>query len=167
MDEKQLETLRTQDWDEVAAKVLNAARVFGAICEIWENPGRLNPSYSVTAQLKGIVKSKLWNLSQSADERVARTELHEVAVSSDDWMEKADDRDEFDRAVELLGAHPKVKSKAELELVVAAISCGAMDADAIAKETELSRERVYQLLRELRAIYPDIARQLRDGGSAS
>ena len=98
------------------------------------------------------------------DEDVVRSDaMEEVAVDHrqhhTDAVEVADD---FDRAVELLSAHPKVKGKAEHELVLAAISCGAEDVDQVVSETEIPRERVYQIRRELRALYPAVAAQLRD-----
>lgn len=191
MDEQQLTALRSLDWEDIAGKVLAAAVVFAgrygwrlesalpngasledvvaeAIQDIWANPSRINPKVLLTVQLKGIVRSKLWNLAKSADERVKRSEiLEDVAPSLDDGTESVDTHDEFSRAIDLLLKHPKVKGHSELELVVMALSCGAETAEELSKETSLSTDRVYQLTRELRGIYPGIAHTLQNEGHAS
>lgn len=191
MDEQQLESLISQDWEEIAAKVANAALVFAArygwkrdsvlpggksiedvvfeaIADLLNDPGRLSDKWKITTQLKGIVRSKLWNLCKSADNRVARS-----ATMDDEHPAKGhrpehdvDLKDEFDRAMTLLSSHPKVKAKPELGEVVNAIWCGATDAASIADLANLTQDRVYQLQRELRAIYPSIARELDEEGRA-
>lgn len=190
MDERQLEQFRSLDWDRIAAKVFNAAIVraaqYGwspqsslpqgksledlvheAIAEIWDHPERLNPACSISVQLEGIVRSKLWNLSQCVDKKVRRSEtLHDEALDPSDELAKVDHRDEFERAMRLLLNHPKVKTNSELELVVMAASYGITDVKEIAAETGLQSTRIYQLTRELRSIYPTIARQLQDGKGA-
>ncbi|NQV29065.1 MAG: sigma-70 family RNA polymerase sigma factor [Rhodopirellula sp.] len=188
MDGEQLESLRSQDWEEIAAKVLSAAYVYAtrygwnrdsslpngksvedivmeAIADIWGSPERINPSVPLTTQLKGIVRSKLWNQSQSTDEKVVRSDtMEETALASDpEPAHLVDQQDEFDRAMQLLAEHPKVKIKPDLELVVLALSCGAVEVREIVDETGLTRERVYQLQRELRVIYPSIAEKLQPG----
>lgn len=191
MDEKQLEAFRSLDWEDIAAKLLVAANIMAArygwrrdkclpggksledvvietISDIWEKPERVNSSCSLTVQLKGIIKSKLWNLSQSADERTKRSEaLVATAKARESGTASVDCKDECDYAIELLLAHPKVKKSAELELMVTAMSCGILDVVGLAKETGLQRDRIYQLQRELRVIYPSIAQQLQNGGCAS
>jgi len=133
-----------------------------SIADLWSQPDRLNPAVDVAVQLRGIVRSKLWNLSQCRDEDIIRSEdLSESATVTAAGTETVDTNDEFQRAIELLQASPKVNGKDDLELVVLAMSCGAFDVDELVLETGLSRERIYQLRRELRAIYPTIAGQLR------
>lgn len=185
MNEEGLNRLRVLDWEEITAKLMLAAMTLAvrygwtpksilpggksledvvaeAIADLWNRPGRLNPTVDVIVQLRGIVQSKLWNMSQSRDEDVRRSDdlSQSVAVTAD-GPEAIDTSDEFQRAIELLQASPKVKSNDDLELVVLAISCGAFDVDELVRETGLPRERIYQLQRELRVIYPTIAGQLR------
>jgi hypothetical protein len=187
MDENRLEQLRTLDWEAITTKVLKSALfrsllygwdadsslpngksvedvVVEAICELWSDPSRICEDVAIEKQLDGMVRSKLWNLSQSADEDVVRTDaMEEVAVDHrKNATDEIDAKDEFDRAIELLSMHPKVTGKPEHELVLTAISCGAEDVDQIVTETEIPRERVYQIRRELRALYPVIAKQLRN-----
>ena len=187
MDENRLEQLRTLDWEAITAKVLKSALfrallygwdansslpngksvedlVLEAISELWADPSRIREDLAIETQLGGMVRSKLWNLSQSADEDVVRTDaMEEIAIDdrkSD--IEAVEIEDEFNRAIELLSVHPKINGKPEHELVLTAISCGAEDdVERIVSETEIPRDRVYQIRRELRALYPAIAIQLR------
>lgn len=189
MDLKALHDFRSLDWEDIASKVLAAARVFAvrygwnsdsvlpkgmslkdlvleAIAEIWEQSDRRSPKISVVAQLKGIVRSKLWNLSQCADERVARSGFDDHPDKPSAPEAKTDLRDEFERAIELLMAHPKVSKNPDLEMLVVALSAGITDVPELALECGLPASRIYQLQRELRAIYPSIARQLNVAGGA-
>lgn len=187
MHENRLGQLRTLDWGAITAKVLKSAFfhasrygwdadsslpngktledvVLEAVSDLWSDPARIRDDIGIETQLSGMVRSKLWNLSQSADEDVVRSDaMDEVAVDHrEHHTDTVEVADEFDRAVELLAVHPKVKGKAEHELVLTAISCGAEDVDQVVSETEIPRERVYQIRRELRALYPTVAAQLRD-----
>jgi hypothetical protein len=147
MDEQQLTSLRSLDWEDIAGKVLVAAIVLAgpygwransalpngasledvvaeAIQDIWADPSRINPKVSLTVQLKGIVRSKLWNLAKSADERVKRSEiLEDVAPSLDNGKESVDTHDEFSRAIDLLLGHPKVKGHSEWACKYFCVSC--------------------------------------------
>jgi hypothetical protein len=191
MDEQYLTFLRSLDWEDIAAKTLAAASVFAgrygwkansvlpngtsledvvaeAIQDIWAVPSRINAKVPLTVQLKGIVRSKLWNLAKSSDEQLRQEiVLEDAEAIPDDGVNQVDTHDEFARAIDLLLAHPKVMDHSDLELVVMALSCGASTADEISKETSLSINRVYQLTRELRGIYPSIAHRLQHEGHAS
>lgn len=192
MDEKQLESLISQDWEEIAAKVtkaafVHAARLYGwrqdsvlpggksvedvvieAIADLWADPARVTDKCDLTTQLKGIVKSKLWNLCKSADNRVARSGTMDEEHTSDcnEPSDEVDLKDEFNQAMKLLRSHPKVKAKPELQEVVTAFECGAFDAASIADLTNLSVDRVYQLQRELLVVYERVARELCEEGRA-
>ena len=186
MDENQLEQLRTQDWKAITAKVLKSSLflalrygwdtnsslpngksiedlVLESVSELWADPNRVHEKITIETQLKGMVRSKLWNLSQSADDNVVRSDaLEDTAVDKrTNDTDAVDIRDEFDHAIELLSQHPKVQGKSEHELVLTAISCGAVDVDQIVSETQIPRDRVYQIRRELRTLYPTVAKQLR------
>jgi hypothetical protein len=184
MNEEALGRLRSLDWEELSAKLMLSAQTLAvrygwgrdsslpcgmsledvtieAICDIWTDPDRLKPGIEVFVQLRGIVRSKLWNLSQSLDEKVVRSdELSETASVSEGGIANFDTTDEFERALELLSESPRVKGNAELELVVLAMSCGAMEMDELVLETQLTRDRIYQLRRELRQTYLTIATRL-------
>ena len=195
MDEDRLEKLRTLDWKAITAKVLKSALfrsllygwdvnsslpkgksvedlVLEAVADLWSDPSRIREDIAIEKQLDGMVRHKLWNLSQAADEDVVRKDaMEEVAIDHrKNDTHQVDVTDEFERAIELLSVHPKVQGKPEHELVLSAISCGADSVDQIVSETGLPRERIYQIRREFRDLYPAIAKQLRsecEGTSAA
>jgi hypothetical protein len=68
--------------------------------------------------------------------------------------------DLFDRALNLLRDHPKIRGKEDHELVLLAIECGAMKPQQIAEQTGLPVQRVYQITREIELTYPSISEKL-------
>ena len=194
MDEAKLESLRQLDWEEIAAKLANFTRrvafslygwkdgellpkglspedvVYEVISEFWKNPARFQASCSLTTQLCGVVKQKLWNISQSKESKTTQRENELEVVAGENRQQGPDRicqiRDSFNGAINRIGNHPKVKGKEDHELVVTALSCGVLDPDEIERETGLSRIRIYQVQRELREIYPDIKRDLEKDGNS-
>ena len=81
----------------------------------------------------------------------ARTASPDAAVGTSDTLAAA---------IALLSEHSAVKGKDAHELVVTALACGCFDPEELAKETGLPIKRVYQVQRELNAIYPTIKKQL-------
>ncbi len=187
MDEDELERLRALDWQEIAAKVANFAHsearnryawngsvmtkgtspedlACDAISEFWRNPERYPGGCSLTTFLCGIVRHKLWNASKWEETRT--TSRHEdlavvagfAASSSPDTA--AANSDLLASAISLLFEHLAVKGKADHELVVTALGCGCFEPAELAKETGLPINRIYQVQRELNAIYPSIKKQL-------
>ncbi len=195
MDEAKLESLRQLDWEEIAAKVANYARrlgwnlygwrdgellpkgqtmedvVFEVIAEFWDNPDRFVAHCSLTTQLCGVVRQKLWNLSQSKESKTTTREEVSEAVGGREDAKLPDldlqARDTFRRALDLLAEHPKVKGKSDHESVVTALACGMMDPDELERATGLSRQRIYQVQRELNDIYPAVKRTIEHDGGGS
>lgn len=182
MDEATLSKMRELDWREIAAKLLvsaislaarygwrqdsalpNGQSLIGvaqeAIAEIWENPDRINSDVSLGVQLKGIVRQKLWNLSQCADGKQIRSD--DLSTVEDTRGSGIDSSSECQRVLDILLDSPKVKGNEDRELVVMAMMEGAFSPADIATKTGLTQTRVYQINRELREIYPSIADQLR------
>jgi hypothetical protein len=187
VDEQQLVSLMQSYWEEISSRVLRSALflaafygwnadsslpkgksvedlVMDAISDLFAKPERRNPDCSLVTQLKNMVRSKLWNLSQSPDEEVERSEsMAEIALAKEPGpgadIEVAD---QFSRALELLALHPKVKGKSDHELVLLAFYERIFDVAEIVEKTGLSRDRIYQVRRELRDVYPAIAAQLEE-----
>lgn len=182
MDEQALSRLRDLDWKEISANVLRAAIHYAArygwtvasslpkgqslqglvqqsVAEIWETPDRLNPDVPLHVQLAGIVRSKLSNLAKCKDDDVVRSGnlAHVPADSTDD---KLRNEELFKRAMQLLLNSPKVKGHDDKELVVLAMSDGKLNVSEVADATGLEKTRIYQINRELCAIYPSIAEML-------
>ena len=187
MTEDKLEQLRELDWEEIAAKVANFARseahirygwngaamskgsspedlACDAIAEFWQNPSRFPGTCELTTFLCGIVRQKLWNMSQWVETRTThRVEELESAggfASTASPDAAAETKDDFMAAITMLAEHPNLKGKPDHELVLTALSCGSFGYDELAKDTGLPIKRIYQVQRELNATYPDIKTKL-------
>ncbi len=187
MTEHKLEQIREMDWEEIAAKVANFARseahirygwngaampkgsspedlACDAIAEFWQNPSRLPETCELTTFLCGIIRQKLWNMSQWEETRTTQRvdELESVggfaSTASPDTA--AETKDDFMAAINMLAEHPNLKGKPDHELVLTALSCGSFSYDELAKDTGLPINRIYQVQRELNATYPDIKTKL-------
>lgn len=195
MDEATLDSLRQLDWEEIAAKLANFARrlgrnlygwqdgemmpkglsaediAFAVIEEFWENPDRFAAKCSLTTQLCGVVRQKLWNLAQSKESKTTLRDTefetlggHDPAMPPDGVLQSIDT---FDRALNLLADHPKVRGRSDHESIVTALAYRLFEPEELERETGLPRKRIYQVQRELNEIYPDIKRKLdHDGGGS-
>ena len=191
MDSEQLEFLRKQDWENIALKLVDwsfwCAQLFGSpekllplgktpedmaydvIHAFWNEDNTYNPKWALMTQLKRAVRRNYSNLFRL--ESVKKTSLFDeddppdVADESLTPEETASIQNEFEKAIQALLQHPKVQRSDDLQLVVTAFACGFWDEADLARETGLKMERIYQLNRELKDIYPSIKKQLRqDGG---
>lgn len=185
-----LDELRQQDWGSIFPRLIRAAIVIAArygwspdrvlpkggtiddlvsatVREMFEQPQRRRSDVPLLTQLIGIVRQKLWNLSQSKDAEVCRPGDLDPMEHRPQHEERCDDGDEFQRAITLLLEVPKVKENPDMNLMVTAIGTGFFDPPEVARETGLPIERVYQLRRELNDIYPRIAAQLNEKGGKS
>lgn len=193
MTEDEIERFRNLDWEEVAAKVANFARnearnrygwngaamakgsspedlACDAIAEFWQDSSRFPGTCELTTFLCGLVRHKLWNMSKWSETLTTRREEELEAVggfaqtASPDAATEA--KDEFMSAIAMLSEHPSVKGKADHELVLTAMSCGSIGHAELAKDTGLPITRIYQVQRELNAIYPAIKRKLQTSKEA-
>lgn len=187
MTEDKIEQLRKLDWEEIAAKVANFARsearnCYGwdgsamakgsspedlacdSIAEFWQDTSRCPATCKLTTFLCGLVRHKLWNMSKWKEKRTTRREedLEKLGgfaqtSSPDSTIETKND---FMTAITMLSEHPSAKGKPDHELVLTALSCGSFGHTELAKDTGLPITRIYQVQRELNAIYPDIKRKM-------
>ena len=187
MTEEKMEQFRDLDWEEIAAKVANFARsearnrygwngaamvkgsspediACDAIAEFWEDPSRFPGTCELTTFLCGLVRHKLWNMSKWSETQTTRREDDLEAVGGFAQTASPDvaieTKDDFMTAITMLSEHPSAKGKPDHELVLTAMSCGSMGHAELAKDTGLPITRIYQVQRELNAIYPDIKRKL-------
>jgi hypothetical protein len=180
MDENALRQFRELDWRGIAASLLVSAiklatrygwtpssalpggqslegLVHETISEIWETPSRLRSDVSIEIQLAQIVRQKLWNLRNRPDSKRVQMDdmsMFPVGDPPEDTVAKCR------RSLELLYDSPKLKGKDDHQLVVTAMMDGALSLDDLVEQTGLSRERMYQINRELRQFYPTIAEKL-------
>lgn len=187
MSEDELEQFRALDWEEVAAKVANYARsearnrygwngatmakgaspedlACDAIAEFWQNPSRFTGGFALTTFLCGLVRHKLWNLAKSKEEQTTRRNFEFERIAGYDTAASpdtaAETRDDFMAAITMLSEHPDLKGKPDHELILTALSCGSFGYDELARDTDLPIKRIYQVQRELNAVYPHIKRNL-------
>lgn len=187
MTEDKIEQFRELDWEEIAAKVANFARsearnrygwngaamvkgsspedlACDAIAEFWQDPSRLPGTCELTTFLCGLVRHKLWNMSQWSEKRMTRREEDLEAVGGFDQTATPnaalETKDDFMAAITMLSEHPSAKGKPDHELILTAMSCGSFGYTELAQDTGLPIKRIYQVQRELNAIYPDIKRKL-------
>lgn len=184
LDEQSLKQLRALDWEDMGQRLLVYARYWAkthyfwneetplpeqktpediakeAISAFWEGARRLNPKYPVPTQLKGAVRSILWNLHAKKESKVTRVEGPEF------FDERFDDRPnpgnvleskDYERAIfEALFEHERVARSNELRRLVKSFQDGAVSVDDAVKVTGIAVKRIYQLRRELKEITAEV-----------
>lgn len=184
LDEQQLTKLRALDWEDIGQRVLLYARYWArthyfwteenplpgekspediakeAISAFWEGLRRLNPNYSVLVQLKGAVRSILWNLHVKKESRLTSPADPEFFDSHLDGRPTPSDELEskdYERAIfEALYDHERVARSKELTRVVKAFQDGAVSVDDVAEATGIAVKRIYQLRKELKEITAEV-----------
>lgn len=186
MEEADLERLRRMDWAVIAAQVLNFARrcvgnrgrqgealptgtsvehlTRDAIAEFWQNPERCPQDCSLNVFLCGLVRHKVYNLFKRQEalttDRDAEIEDFEAPSGAAAPDRVVAIKDEFMTAISLLSEDSAIKGKPDHQLVLTALSCGAFEAPELADATALPITRIYQIQREIRAVYPRIKKVL-------
>jgi len=183
-DEQQLAELRCLDWEDIGQRVLIYARYWAkahyfwseenplpgektpediakeAISAFWEGLRRLNPKYSVLVQIKGAVRSILWNLYAkkeskltSAEEPAFFNDRLDNGPSPSAQLESKD----YERSIfESLYEHERVARSKELTKFVKAFQDGAVSVDEVAEATGFAVKRIYQLRRDLKEITAEV-----------
>ena len=144
------------------------------IADFWLKNRTYNPKWNLVTQLRNVAKSKVSNLYGRKEAKT--TESFADPELKRPEQDRADDRrpavvaetkDDFDRAIQILSQQPKVIKSPDLQLILVAMACRFWEVADLARETKLPTERIHQLKRELRDIYPTIAETLNnDGGGA-
>jgi hypothetical protein len=184
LDQESLKRLHSLDWEDIGQRLLVYARYWAkthyfwnqetplpeqkvpediakeAIGAFWEGTRQLNPKYPVITQLKGAVRSILWNLHAKKESKVTRIEGPEFFderfdenPSPDDALESSD----YERAIfEALFEHPRVARSNELRRLVKSFQDGAVSVDDAVTATGIQAKRIYQLRRELKEITSEV-----------
>ena len=143
--------------------------VYEVIEAYLEGTRRFSPDHSVLSQLKQGVRSHLSSLykrkeahAQSLDG--AGAESAPLQVPTFDILPDEQAANTHDTAVlyRMFAEHPKVKGNEDLELVLLALEDGSDDAASIRTATGLATERIYQMIRTLKTIVPDIIVQFQN-----
>jgi hypothetical protein len=196
MDKEQLDYLRTYQ-QEIGLKLLRHARfratyygwTNGATLPLGKDPEQIvcdavedylhdrrhfNPKYGIEVQLKRAVNSELWALHQRVEARAVPLEFDEGEDSPRGYDADGLKPDEaaailHDGKVlfDLLREHSDVKGDDELELLLMAIEEGSESAPEMAKATGLTVERVYEVRKKLKKIWPSVIAKFHKGMETS
>ena len=184
LDEQQIMKLRSLDWDDISQRVLVYARYWAkthyfwtegnplpeektpediakeAISAFWEGLRRLNPKYAVLVQIKGAVRSILWNLHAKKESKLTSS------AEPDFFDERLDHRPspseeletkDYEQAIfSALLEHERIARSKELQRFVKAFHDGAVSVDDVARATGIAVKRIYQLRREVKEIAAEV-----------
>jgi hypothetical protein len=194
MDQGQLDYLREHQ-QEIAVKLLSHTRtragVYGwpkkslpagkdpenivleVVKDFLEERRHFNPEHEWEIQLKRAVNSKLWALHQRMEANAVSLDAGESDDSlkgyADDGIgpdvEAANNHD-MEVLFGMFRDHPKVKGNEELELLLMAVEDGAEKAPDIAAATGISVDRVYEVRKKIKEIYPEVMDKFHQGTEA-
>jgi hypothetical protein len=125
---------------------------------------KLNAKYEVFTQLKGAIRSILWNLHQRKD--LALTDTHEPEFFEHHLDRKPDpssqtaSNDYYRVLLERLKHEPRVRENRALGLIVAAYADGAETVGKVCEQTKLPIARIYELRRLLKHVTEEVIHKL-------
>jgi len=148
------------------------------VCEVLDDYlhdiRHFNPKHGIDIQLKRAISSELWSLHKRAEARAIPLEDDhgEQSPRGYDEIEPLPDAQaatEHDLKVlfELLRAHPSVKGNDELELLLMAVEDGAEGVEELSQATEIREERLYELRKKLKKIWPKVLDEFKKGTEAT
>jgi hypothetical protein len=188
MSSQNTERLKGVDWDDAAPRLILFARYWAQTHYLW-HPGhplpggatpedvakeaikafalgdrKLNPNYEVFTQLKGAVRSILWNLHQKTD--LSLTDAHEPEFfehhldRKPDPASQANSNDYYRVLLERLKDDPRVRENHALGLIVAAYIGGAESVAEVSEQTKIPIARIYELRRQLKQVTEEVIHKL-------
>lgn len=188
MDQDALERLYALDWNQIGLKLLVFARYWAkthyfwkegtylpesklpediateAISAFWAGVREWNPKVDVVTQLKGAVRSMLWNLHKKKGSKLTTTEepaFFEFHLDNKpDPAAEADSNDFYKSVFEALYEQDKVLDSDELIMIVMAYEDGAETVPEVAEKTGLTAKRIYELRRQLREMKQSVMEML-------
>ena len=187
-DEEVLERLYALDWNKNFLALLVFARYWAkthyfwkeggylpegktpqdivteAIGAFWSGARKWNREVVVMTQLKGAVRSILWNLHKKKGSKLTSTEDPAFFESElDDQPDPATEyaiNDYCKSIFEALYQHEQVLNSEELMLIVMAYEDGAQSIDDVVAKTEIPKGRVYELRRILKGLKQSVLEAL-------
>lgn len=178
MSKEELERLRSLDWNDLGLRLLVFTKYWAkthyfwkagqplaegklpeeiaqeAISAFWASARTWNPKYDVLTQLKGAVRSILWNLHKKKSSKLSAPEAPEFfdlyADQGPDPAAEAASEDYCKSIFEALYEQEDVINSDELIMIVMAYEDGAESVDDVAKKTGFEKTRIYELRRQLK-----------------
>jgi|SRR5215469_10321254 len=190
MNEEELERLRSLDWKDLGARLLAFTTYWAktyyfwsagptlpegktpedvskeAISSFWASVRKWNPKYAVLTQLKGAVRSILWNLHKKKSTKVTDvepTEFFDFHIDpAPDPATEAESNDYCRAIFTVLYEQDEVLNNEDLMMVVMAYEDGADSIDDVQAKTGLDTGRIYVLRRQLKSIKKRVVDILRN-----
>jgi hypothetical protein len=184
-----LERLYGLDWKQISLKLLVFARYWAktqyrwkegiylpelktpedivteAVAAFWNGSRKWNSEVAVVTQLKGAVRSLLWNLHNKKGSKLTSTESPEFFESQlDERRDPATEcatNDCCKSIFETLYQQLAVIRNQELKMIVMAYEQGAESTDDVVAKTDIPIRRVYELRRNLKGLMPSVLETLR------
>jgi hypothetical protein len=178
MSEEELERLRSLDWNDLGLRLLVFTKYWAkthyfwtegrplaegkspeeiakeAISAFWGSIRKWNPKYDVLIQLKGAVRSILWNLHKKKSSKLTAPEPPEFfdlnVDQKPDPAAEAASEDYCKSIFDALYQQDDVIDSDELIMIVMAYEDGAQSVDDVAQKTGFEKARIYELRRQLK-----------------
>ena len=188
MNDDAMSKLGAVDWDDAAPRLLEFARRWAAGLYYWEQGTALpngmsiedvvkdavaafargerkfNPRFEVMVQLKGAIRSILWNIHKRKGAGLTSSEepaFFEARLDATlDPAAKTESEDFCRVFLQSLAADKQVQSHRDLLAVVKAYENGAESVEELAEHTGLPVQRIYELRRQMREIAAKVLKKL-------
>jgi hypothetical protein len=188
MNDDVMNKLSAVDWDDAAPRLLAFARrwaaglyncseggalpngmsiedvVKDAVAAFASGERRFNPHFEIMVQLKGAIRSILWNIHKRKAAGLTSSEepafLEAQLDESLDPAAKAESEDFCRMFLENLAGDKQVQKSPELLAIVKAYAGGAESVQELVEHVGLPAQRVYELRRQMREIAARVLRHL-------
>jgi len=187
-DEDASERLYALDWGQMSLKLLVFARYWAeahyhwnagmylpegktpedivteAIAAFWNGSRKWNSEVAVVTQLKGAIRSMLWNLHKKKGSKLTSTQ--EPAFFETHLDDQPDPGSEYatndycKSIFEALYQQDQVLNNDELMMIVMAYEDGAESVDDVVAKTDIPIQRVYELRRTLKGLKQSVLETL-------
>lgn len=188
MDDDAMSKLGAVDWDDAAPRLLVFARRWAAGLYNWSEGTALpngmsiedvvkdavaafargerkfNPRFEVMVQLKGAIRSILWNIHKRKGAGLTSSEepaFFEAQLDATlDPSAKAESEDFCRTFLDSLARDKQVQNSSELLAIVKAYEGGAESVEELVEQTGLPVQRIYELRRQMREIAAKVLRKV-------
>jgi hypothetical protein len=188
MDDDAMSKLGAVDWDDAAPRLLAFARRWAAGLYNWcegtalpngmsiedvvkdavaafaRGERKFNPRFEIMVQLKGAIRSILWNIHKRKAAGLTSSEepaFFEAQLDAAlDPAAKAESEDFCRTFLESLANDKQVQNSPELLAIVKAYEGSAESVEELVEQTGLPAQRIYELRRQMREIAARVLRKL-------
>lgn len=188
MNDDAMSKLGAVDWDDAAPRLLEFARRWAAGVYNWEagtalpngmsiedvakdavaafarGERKFNPRFDVVVQLKGAIRSILWNIHKRKGVNLTSSEEPAFFEAQFDAAlnpaAKTESEDFCRTFLQSLAADKQVQNSPDLLAIVKAYERGAESVEDLVEQTGLPVQRIYELRRQMREIAGKVLRKV-------